>query len=79
MKLALGRWTLVLVAVAVTAAVTPTATPPAPSSRPARQPREAAALWARMPLAFVENRGQWDTAARFVAHRGALTAAFDNG
>ncbi len=29
------------------------------------------------PLAFVENRGQWDTPARFVAWRGAMTARLE--
>src|SRR5262245_25335392 len=30
----------------------------------------------RVPLAFVENRGQFDARARFVAHQGGLTAHF---
>ncbi len=29
-----------------------------------------------LPLAFVENAGQWNTPARFLARRGALAAAF---
>ena len=29
-----------------------------------------------LPLAFVENRGQWDSPARFVARNGPLTAHF---
>jgi len=34
----------------------------------------SAAMLSRLPLAFVENRGQWDTPARFVARRGGMTA-----
>ncbi len=30
----------------------------------------------KRPLAFVENRGQWDSPARFVARSGPLTAHF---
>jgi len=33
----------------------------------------------RLPLAFVENRGQWDTVARFVARRGGLTCRVEPG
>ena len=29
---------------------------------------------AGLPLDFVENRGQWDSSATFVAHQGRLTA-----
>ncbi|HEV8635898.1 MAG TPA: hypothetical protein VG370_16865, partial [Chloroflexota bacterium] len=32
----------------------------------------------KTPLDFVENRGQWDVPARFVAQKGSLAAAFDN-
>ena len=31
----------------------------------------------RLPLRFVENRGQWDTPARFVARRGSMTARLE--
>ncbi|HEY3108188.1 MAG TPA: hypothetical protein VGL23_05515, partial [Chloroflexota bacterium] len=31
-----------------------------------------------MPLDFVENRGQWEVPAKFVARRGSLAAAFDD-
>ena len=33
----------------------------------------------RLPLSFVENIGQWDTPARFVARRGPMTARFETG
>jgi hypothetical protein len=32
---------------------------------------------ARLPLAFVENQGQWETPARFVAREGAMTAGLE--
>lgn len=32
---------------------------------------------ARPPLDFVENRGQWDSAVKFVAQRGAMAASFE--
>src|SRR5262245_23706395 len=31
----------------------------------------------RLPLAFVENLGQWDTSANFVAKRGGMTARIE--
>jgi len=37
---------------------------------------EMADRLARLPLAFVENVGQWETEARFVARRGGMHAAF---
>ncbi len=33
----------------------------------------------RLPLAFVENRGQWDAVARFVARRGPMVARLEPG
>lgn len=36
-----------------------------------------AAFSANIPLAFVENQGQWDTPARFVAWRGPMVARFE--
>ena len=36
-----------------------------------------AAMLSRLPLAFVENQGQWETPARFVARRGGMTARFE--
>lgn len=37
---------------------------------------KGAGLLARLPMKFVENRGQWQTPAKFVTRKGALTAAF---
>ena len=37
----------------------------------------ANAVLKRLPLAFVENQGQWDTAAQFVARQGGLTARLE--
>lgn len=34
-------------------------------------------LVARLPIDFVENRGQWAGDTKFVAHKGPLTAAFE--
>lgn len=34
---------------------------------------------ARPPLDFVENRGQWDAATKFVARKGSLVASFSQG
>lgn len=31
----------------------------------------------RLPIDFIENRGQWPTAARFAARKGAIAAAFE--
>jgi hypothetical protein len=35
------------------------------------------ALLARLPLDFVENRGQWDPPTRFAAQKGAMVASFE--
>ncbi len=35
-----------------------------------------AGLLANLPMRFVENQGQWQTPAKFIARKGALTAAF---
>ncbi|HKY05498.1 MAG TPA: hypothetical protein VJQ56_11440, partial [Blastocatellia bacterium] len=32
---------------------------------------------ARLPLDFVENRGQWDSSAKFIASKGAVSASFE--
>jgi hypothetical protein len=37
-------------------------------------PRAGGAILDRLPLAFVENRGQWNRNARFVARRGGMAA-----
>ena len=42
----------------------------------AQQPTDPPSPTTRLPLAFVENRGQWDSPARFVVRRGPLTAHF---
>ena len=42
-----------------------------------RDASPGAAVLSRLPLAFVENRGQWDTPARFVARRGGMTARIE--
>ena len=43
-------------------------------------PGDVPANWAsHLPLAFVENRGQWRTEARFVARRGGLIARLERG
>jgi hypothetical protein len=41
------------------------------------KPNESA-LSARLPLDFIENRGQWHTATKFVAQKGTMTAAFES-
>ncbi len=56
-----ARAKVALLAAAVLGAV-------ATGARPSVAPGE----FHRLPLAFVENRGQWDPALRFVADRGAL-------
>ena len=38
---------------------------------------EAAA--AKLPLDFVENRGQWDDGVKFMARKGAMLASFEKG
>jgi hypothetical protein len=38
---------------------------------------EPSALFSRLPLAFVENDGQWPTQARFVARRGGMQARLE--
>src|SRR5213593_10212 len=61
-------------AVARTGRVVPPARPEPAASTQAADP------WtrAKMPLDFVENRGQWGVPARFVAQKGSLAAAFDD-
>ncbi|MGB7923166.1 MAG: hypothetical protein WCF57_07975 [Pyrinomonadaceae bacterium] len=34
---------------------------------------------ARLPLDFVENRGQWDAAVKFTARKGIMAASFEKG
>jgi hypothetical protein len=34
-------------------------------------------MLSRLPLAFVENQGQWDTPAKFVARRGGMVARIE--
>src|SRR6266850_1116866 len=46
--------------------------------RIASSPATPASL-AGLPLDFVENRGQWDSSATFVAHQGRLTASLEPG
>ena len=42
------------------------------------QESDGAARWLdELPLVFVENRGQWDTPAEFVADRGSVKAQFE--
>src|SRR2546425_4325558 len=43
-----------------------------------RWPAAPASL-AGLPLDFVENRGQWDSSATFVAHQGRLAASLEPG
>lgn len=38
---------------------------------------EAAAAATKLPLDFIENRGQWDGAVKFAARKGALMASFE--
>ena len=45
-----------------------------PRSCPRGSKAPAADLLSRLPLAFVENRGQWDADVRFMARRGTLCA-----
>jgi hypothetical protein len=40
-------------------------------------PDGAAAALGRLPLAFVENRGQWNSSARFIVRQGAMTARLE--
>ncbi|MCI0585843.1 MAG: hypothetical protein L0323_03265 [Planctomycetes bacterium] len=47
-----------------------------PASHAARDEGKGPIL-SRLPLAFVENRGQWDTSSKFVARRGAMTARIE--
>jgi hypothetical protein len=47
------------------------------STIPAAGPPASNAQTASLPLDFVENRGQWDPAIKFVGHKGPLTAAFE--
>jgi hypothetical protein len=39
----------------------------------------AAGAAAKLPLDFVENRGQWDDAVKFMARKGAMLASFEKG
>ncbi|HEX8490867.1 MAG TPA: hypothetical protein VF626_07615, partial [Chthoniobacterales bacterium] len=47
------------------------------STIPAAAPPASRAQTVSLPLDFVENRGQWDPAIKFVGRKGPLTAAFE--
>jgi len=47
----------------------------APASRPTRA--GASTILGRLPIDFIENRGQWQTAAKFSARKGEIAAAFE--
>lgn len=34
-------------------------------------------LFDGLPMAFIENRGQWDSPARFIAQRGCMLARLE--
>ncbi|HKB16192.1 MAG TPA: hypothetical protein VKF62_09000, partial [Planctomycetota bacterium] len=51
--------------------------PPAPEGGEVGQTASGSDMLARLPLAFVENRGQWDTPARFVARRAGLVVRIE--
>jgi hypothetical protein len=71
MKKILGRAASVL-ALTLTVGATPSrqAGPPEPQAK-------AAVTAAALPLDFVENRGQWDSAIKFLGRKGPLTVAFE--
>jgi hypothetical protein len=48
-----------------------------PASAPPIASRGAVASLHRLPMDFVENRGQWTAPARFVARAGGVAAAFE--
>ena len=50
---------------------------PAGSAIPSKA-AEVRAAYARLPLAFEANRGQWPAAVRFVARAGAASLALDD-
>jgi len=49
---------------------------PHPALRRASHASDSSIL-ERLPIDFIENRGQWQTPARFVASKGAVAAAFE--
>ena len=46
-------------------------------SKPETPHASPVSAFASLPLSFVENRGQWESAARFVARRGGLVARLE--
>jgi hypothetical protein len=49
----------------------------AETAAPTRKAPASASPGAGLPMAFVPNEGQWDTPARFVAHRGPMVARLE--
>jgi hypothetical protein len=61
-----------------TAATREQATPTGIESKTAAR-RDGAAATTKLPLDFVENRGQWDDTVKFAARKGAMLASFEKG
>ncbi|MHC4320566.1 MAG: hypothetical protein ACYS1B_18765, partial [Planctomycetota bacterium] len=49
----------------------------AETEAPTRRDPASASPWAGLPTVFVPNEGQWDTPARFMTHRGPMSARLE--